>query len=498
MRQKLSTLLILLILIQNTPNLQAQTRNKFYVSPTGNNSNNGSIESPWNTIEHGINQIGTGDILYIREGIYYEKLYLETSGAPQNYICIRNYPGEKPIIDGSDSYGNGFVITSSHFKLIGLELRNWDENAIWIEASQYFEVINCTVTNVLCGIAVADGSNNFLIKDCIMTEFTLYGFDASPVTERDCYNALIQDCTAHSATDHDQNVDGFAVGHGDQKGFTLVNCTTYDVFDGFDISSDDTLLIGCLSYSCWNAGYKMWGDNITLINCIDYASNNNIELDWSGTPKTISVYHSDFVNSQTFSVWIENHLDKIRIYNSVILGGENIALCFENGFSDSYEGDYNLIHNSNPNRAISIEYEEEYSLTDLSNLKWSQKTGQDQHSIVTTEINGIFMDIDNMNLYPESGSLLINNGDPSRSISYDYAYNKRDDKPDIGALESNPTGNTINKPLIKIPQTISEDQSNVNETPIDYEGNNKLYLAVVLAISVIMVSLYLRQKMLYK
>jgi len=101
-------------------------------------------------------------------------------------------------------------------------------------------------------------------------------------------------------------------------------------------------------------------------------------------------------------------------------------------------------------------------------------------------------------LYPASGSVLIDSGDPSRSINYDYAYNKRDDEPDIGALEFNTNGNTINKPLFKIPQTTFEDQSNLNDSSNDYGENNTFYLIVVLVISIPLISFYVRQKMLYK
>jgi hypothetical protein len=221
-----------------------------------------------------------------------------------------------------------------------------------------------------------------------MSDFTLYGFDTTPVSGRDCYNAIIQDCVAYSGSDQDQNVDGFAAGHGDQKKFSFINCVAYDVYDGFDISSDDSLLLGCKAFNCWNSGYKLWGDNITLINCLGYDSCTNIELDWSGTPKTVYIYHSDFVQADIFNIWIENKRDTICIYNSVIACGENIGICFENGYASSYIGDYNLIHNWNQDRIVSISYEKEYDLHDFLDNTWNTETGQDLHSIIVENING--------------------------------------------------------------------------------------------------------------
>ena len=496
MRYSLLLLLLLLISTQQTP--QSLAEDNFYTSPTGNDANSGSIDSPWGSITHGITQVKPGDTLYIREGVYHEKLRLDASGTSQNYICIRNYPGETPVIDGTDSDGNGLVASASYFKLVGLEFRSWDENALWIESSHHFELINITVHEVEYGIGVADGSHDFLLKNCNIFDFVLYGFDASPVTDSSCYNALIQDCAAYHGSDSDQNVDGFAVGHGTQSGFTFVNCTTYDVYDGFDISSHDTMLIGCLSWGCWNTGYKLWGNNITLVNSIDSGSNNNLELDWSGTPKTVNVIHSDFIDSKTFGIWVENRLDKIKLYNSVVAGGENIALCFENGNSDSYTGDYNLIHSQNQDRIISIAYEQEYSLADISQGKWSQDTGQDSHSLFSPDTMDIFMDLENMNLYPAPSSLLLDRGDPSKSIPYDYTYNTRGDLPDIGAFEYSETANTSIKPVFKISETNTVTQQKNMDHGVEPTNSYTTYLYAALVIIILLILYYVRWKILYK
>jgi len=53
-------------------NILAQTN--YYVSTTGNNSNNGSLSSPWQTIQFGVNQLSAGDTLFIRGGNYPEKI----------------------------------------------------------------------------------------------------------------------------------------------------------------------------------------------------------------------------------------------------------------------------------------------------------------------------------------------------------------------------------------------------------------------------------------
>lgn len=56
----------------------------------------------YNTIQKGVNVLKAGDILMVREGIYRENhIQMKSSGTENNRITVKNYPGEKPIIDGS-------------------------------------------------------------------------------------------------------------------------------------------------------------------------------------------------------------------------------------------------------------------------------------------------------------------------------------------------------------------------------------------------------------
>ncbi len=73
----------------------------YYVDPAqGDDANDGSIKSPWKTMQYGVRQLKPGDTLYLREGIYYETVYLTQSGAEDSPIVIAAYPGELPVLDG--------------------------------------------------------------------------------------------------------------------------------------------------------------------------------------------------------------------------------------------------------------------------------------------------------------------------------------------------------------------------------------------------------------
>lgn len=73
----------------------------YYVSPNGSDDNNGSLDNPWQTIEHALTRLSAGDVLNLRDGTYYEhELEVRLNGTASAPITIQSYPGERAFIDG--------------------------------------------------------------------------------------------------------------------------------------------------------------------------------------------------------------------------------------------------------------------------------------------------------------------------------------------------------------------------------------------------------------
>lgn len=66
----------------------------------GDDKNDGSKATPWKTVQHGVQRLKPGETLYLRGGIYYEKVSLTRSGTAAAPIVIASYPGESAVIDG--------------------------------------------------------------------------------------------------------------------------------------------------------------------------------------------------------------------------------------------------------------------------------------------------------------------------------------------------------------------------------------------------------------
>ncbi|MCO6458355.1 MAG: hypothetical protein J5I93_23860 [Pirellulaceae bacterium] len=73
----------------------------YYVDPSrGDDAGNGSLARPWRSLQHAVRQLNAGDTLYMRGGVYYEKVALTRSGTAEAPIVIAAYPGELPVLDG--------------------------------------------------------------------------------------------------------------------------------------------------------------------------------------------------------------------------------------------------------------------------------------------------------------------------------------------------------------------------------------------------------------
>ncbi|GIN66740.1 MULTISPECIES: right-handed parallel beta-helix repeat-containing protein [Bacillus] len=79
---------------------EAEQANCLYVSPDGNDQNDGTKEKPFRTLAHAANQAVAGTTVLIREGTYKETLDVKHSGTDKKPIVFRNYENEKVVISG--------------------------------------------------------------------------------------------------------------------------------------------------------------------------------------------------------------------------------------------------------------------------------------------------------------------------------------------------------------------------------------------------------------
>jgi hypothetical protein len=82
----------------------------FYVATNGNDSNSGTQNAPWRTVQKAANTLGAGQTALIRGGTYSEKgIAFRNSGYSGGPITLKAYPGERPVIDGGYTTSSGLI-----------------------------------------------------------------------------------------------------------------------------------------------------------------------------------------------------------------------------------------------------------------------------------------------------------------------------------------------------------------------------------------------------
>ncbi len=170
----------------------------YYVSTLGNDNNAGTLAAPWRTIQKAANTVKAGDTVQVRGGTYNEIVTMKTSGnASAGYITFQNYPGEKPIVDGTGlAVGSGgqtglFSLegTFNYMVIEGFEIRNFSSSTkgkvpVGIDfegAGSNIEILNNHIHNIAQTLTSCNAANALAIAlygeqaPASINNVTLYG-----------------------------------------------------------------------------------------------------------------------------------------------------------------------------------------------------------------------------------------------------------------------------------------------------------------------------------
>jgi len=133
--------------------------NTYYVSTSGNDSNQGTQSAPFRTIQKGVNTAQAGDTVLVRGGTYNEAVSVNSGGTSSARKVIKNYPGETPVLDGQNSRSTGFNFGSAPYVTIeGFTIRNFSTFGISNQngSAHAMHVVGNTIHNT--GSAVNDAA----------------------------------------------------------------------------------------------------------------------------------------------------------------------------------------------------------------------------------------------------------------------------------------------------------------------------------------------------
>lgn len=243
-------------------------QNTYYVAPTGgSDSNPGTISQPWATWQKAFDTAIAGDTVYFRGGVWYLQQgqtvdLVNKDGTASNYIHFFNYPGEVPILDGTNitpeqpavgqfTYSGGpYIDGSNYIHWRGLTIRNF----------------NMVYDRVFVQGIVATNSNFQIFENITVHGIEGRGIYYSPGYAPDStyfINVDVYDCGDVRPLNDELGGWGDGWNAGVEEG-------SYMLFDG------------CRAWACSDDGFNIWGAGlIEMKNCWSF-SNGLMAGDGSG------------------------------------------------------------------------------------------------------------------------------------------------------------------------------------------------------------------------
>jgi hypothetical protein len=292
-----------------------------YVSPSGNDSNAGTIDAPLYSLSKAVALVSAGDTIFMRGGTYNYSttINLSKSGTDSLHrICIWAYPGEHPLLDfssmGQNDANRGFFLGGSYWHLKGLDVYRAGDNGIKIEGNyniiEFCSFNHCWDSGLQIGLAKDSGHNP--------------GDTAA-------YNIVIN-CDSYFNFDEEnggKNADGFSCKLCAGPGNEFHGCRSWDnADDGWDLYQDEYPVI---IDNCWtwhNGDAKVYGYSGSWS-----GNGNGFKLGGNSTYGASHIvsrcvsFHNAFVSGGGKAFDQNDNNKHITLYNCTSFGNaKNIAL----------------------------------------------------------------------------------------------------------------------------------------------------------------------------
>lgn len=152
----LMSLMILFAYLPISASSSGQNTGKvYYVSTDGSDDNEGTLNSPWRTIQKAADTLIAGETVLVRGGEYNEFVTIRSSGSANGgYITFQAYPGETPIIEGA-----GLTIGSGKSSLVQIRSANY----IVLEGFEIRGLVSSSSSEYPAGVKVQYGGSNIHI-----------------------------------------------------------------------------------------------------------------------------------------------------------------------------------------------------------------------------------------------------------------------------------------------------------------------------------------------
>lgn len=200
----------------------------YSVATTGNDTNPGTLSSPFQTIQKGLSKAQPGDVVSVRGGIYQVATMVtfpRSGNTTAGYITLQPYNGEHPVIDGTTlnrSFTKALVLMENraYIRFTGFEVTNFNyintgAAAVMVSGgSDHIEISRNTIHNV--------GKNGTSLRNVYIGEMRAIGVYSTQ--NKYTSNVTVDRNTLYDVTVGDANV---VEAVGNVAYFSITNNTCY-------------------------------------------------------------------------------------------------------------------------------------------------------------------------------------------------------------------------------------------------------------------------------
>lgn len=400
----------------------------YYISPDGDDANDGSASSPWYTIQYGISRLQAGYTLHIKAGRYHEAIYLNKDGTTDKKIHIRGDSFNTTILDGSS---------------VTIDNVNSQNDLFFIENADYIEVSNLTFTRASRAGLRLSYSHHVEIHNCVFADNGKWGVftDFSDHT-------TVQNCDAYgSGEEH-----GIYISNSSDHAVIRSNLVHHNYASGIQINADPSMGGDGISTECLienNLVYENGrggGAAVNLASVQDSVIQNNIifnnyaggiaawddgqGIQWGS--KNLVIIHNTIYFRPVEGRWaisLKNGSTGAAIFNNIMAGGRRGGFEFNSNCLTGIEINYNTYYRFSSLSMVTDEDVREYTL-----VEW-QLAGYDRQSFMDSPLN-LFVDETHNDFHLNSNASAVNRG-VDRGLGYDFEGDLRPQgtAPEIGADE---------------------------------------------------------------
>lgn len=422
--------------------------NTYYVATNGEDTNVGTLESPWLTIQKAAETAIAGDTTYIRGGNYSERVTIENSGTENDYIIFSNYQNELVEINGTGIIWwewNGLfdVSNKSYIKVIGLKVINSTFGGFWAEDAHHitFED-NYTNDTFSSGIGIWNCSYILVNNNEII--FACHAGGQESITLSNTYYSEVKNNNIHDNGNGEEGGEGIDIKQGSHD-ITVHHNHVHHLNNRVGIYVD------------------AWDELTYNIEVYNNTINNNTESgiavasEFGGLVEYVYIYNNIIYNNKFDGIQIGNwvHAEFQGNYHPVKRVNIVNNTCYNNGsIDDGYgygitiDNDFveeiivrNNICSENNNQIEVIQPE---GVTVDHNLIFGEnENGFSTNGLIFINADPLFVDKFSFNFHLQNTSPAIDQGNSQNAPLFDFDNFSRPTgvSTDIGAFEYGATNN---------------------------------------------------------